>query len=267
VKVWVELPEENDVEAHAAAHARDAKPDRTPYGLHHLADRGDVELTFRRPLADPRLAWLARKVRNRLDSHEAVAGVLSAYRRERREADVVLCMDERTSIPAVLVPGSPPVVSNLIWIGRPESYPRAVREVIGRALHRMAVIFTQGRALNAELVDGWGLDPERVVHVRLGVDPEFFPVQPWPEGEPIVASVGDDPYRDHAVLIEAVRRLRETGTATTLELGTTIKEVEMPPGVGVLHRRRMEGAGATSTVAGAPSPWPPARPTGRPARR
>lgn len=241
LRVWVELPEEFDVDAHARANAAGDRPDRTPYGLHHLADDGDVELTFRRPLRDPRLAWVARKARNRLGGHEVVAAVAAARTRARREADVVLCMSELTAIPAVLVPGGPPVVSNVIWLGHPEQYPRAQRTLIGRALHRMAAVFTHSEALDRTLVDDWGLDPQRVLHVRLGVDPEFFPPQPWPDTDPIVASVGDDPYRDHDLLIESVRRLRARGRTTTLELGTTIPGITMEPELGVLHRRRLEG--------------------------
>ena len=242
VQVWVELPEELDVEAHARANADDAIPDRTPYGLHHLADRGDLTLSFRRPLRSERAAWVARKVRNRLAAHEAVAGVLGSASRERREADAILCMDERTSLPAALLPGGPPVVSNLIWIQRPEELPRARREVTRRALHRMGGIFGQAHSLVEELREGWDLDPERVHYVRLGVDPDFFAPQPWTEGTTTVASVGDDPYRDHPLLIDAVRRLRAQGTDARLELGTTIPEIEMEPELGVLHRWRMEGA-------------------------
>ena len=168
--------------------------------------------------------------------------MLSAGGRVRRDADVVLCMDERTSLPAALLPGGPPVVSNLIWIGRPESYPKARREVTGRALHRLGAVFAQARSLVDELREGWDLDPERVHYVRLGVDPDFFPAQPWTEGTTTVASVGDDPYRDHPLLIDAVARLRAQGTGAFLELGTTIPGLTLDPGMGVLHQRRMEGA-------------------------
>lgn len=241
MQVWVELPDVLDVDAHAIENARDTIPDRTPYGLHHLADRGDVQVEFRRPLHG-RAATVARKVRNHLDSHDVVHGVLSARVRARRDADVVLCMDERTSVPAALLPGGPPVVSNLIWIARPETYGRARREITRRALHRMGGIFAQAHSLVDELQEAWDLDPDRVHFVRLGVDPDFFGAQPWTEGSLTVSSVGDDPYRDHPTLIEAVRLLRAEGTDARLELGTTLPEVEMPEEMGVLHRRRMEGA-------------------------
>jgi glycosyltransferase involved in cell wall biosynthesis len=241
VQVWVELPDVLDVDAHGLANARDTIPDRTPYGLHHLADRSDVQVVFRRPLHG-RAATMARKVRNHVDSHEVVHGVLSARGRARRDADVVLCMDERTSLPAALLPGGPPLVSNLIWIRRPETYGRARREVTRRALHRMAGVFAQAHSLVDELREAWDLDPDRVHFVRLGVDPDFFGAQPWTEGSLTVSSVGDDPYRDHPTLIEAVRLLRAEGTDARLELGTTLPDVDMPEEMGALHRRRMEGA-------------------------
>ena len=242
MQVRVEFPEQLDVVEHAQAHHRDHVPDETPYGLHHLADAPDVELTFRRPLRSAAAAWVARKVRNRLNANEVVAAALGAYRLERRHADVVLCMDERTGIPAALIPEGPPVVSNIIWIGRPETYPRAHRAVLGRALHRMGGIIVQSHSLAADLTEGWQLNPGRVHVVRVGIDPVFFSPQPWTDDSVTVGSVGDDPFRDHATLVDAVRRLHKRGRDVRLELGTTIPDIDVPPELGVLHRQRMEGA-------------------------
>ena len=55
MRVQVELPENMDVAAHEAAHARDEVPDRTPYGLHHLEDDPDVHVHFRPSLRTPAL--------------------------------------------------------------------------------------------------------------------------------------------------------------------------------------------------------------------
>ena len=151
-------------------------------------------------------------------------------------------MDERTGLPAALVPGGPPVVSNLIWVGAPADLPRARAAVTRRALHRMAGVTAQSRPLAEDLVRDWGLDPARVHHVPVGIDTDFFPAQPWTDGSCTVASVGDDPFRDHPLLIDAVRRVRARGVPVALELGTTMPSVEMEPDLGVLHRRRMEGA-------------------------
>lgn len=238
MRIRIELPEQSDVEAHAAAHARGEIPDRTPYGLHHLADDPDVELEFRPPLTG-RAAWVARKVRNRLDGYEPVAEVLGA--RARRRADAVYCMDERTGFPAALLPGGPPVVSGLVWVEGPERYARAARPVVGTALRRFAGIVTLGPGMYTDLVEGWGIDPARVHPCRLGIDTDFFAPRPWSEATPLVAGVGDDAARDHPLLVEAVSRLASR-RPVRLEIGTTMDGVEIPDELGVVHRRRMEGA-------------------------
>lgn len=238
MRIRVQLPEQSDVDAHAAANARGDIPDRTPYGLHHLADDGDVELEFRAPVTG-RAAWVARKVRNRLDGYEVVPELLGA--RARRRADAVFCMDERTGFPAALLPGGPPVVSGLVWVEGPRTYPRAARRVVGTALRRLAGIVTLGPGMYTDLVEGWGLDPARVHPCRLGIDTAFFAPRPWSEATPLVAGVGDDEARDHPLLVEAVSRLASR-RRVRLEIGTTMPGVEIPADLGEVHRRRMEGA-------------------------
>ena len=242
MRVQVELPENMDVAAHEAAHARDEVPDRTPYGLHHLEDDPDVHVHFRPSLRTPALQWVSRKVRNRLDGFEPVAVAASALSSARRQADVVLCMDEHTGFPAALVPGGPPAVANIVWAGRPEDYTRVPRATVGGALRRLSGVITQAAGADADLTEGWDLDPARVHHIRLGIDIDFFPPQPWSEATTTVASVGDDAFRNHPLLVEAVARVRKRGVPARLELGTTRTDVDVPPELGVLHRRRMEGA-------------------------
>jgi glycosyltransferase involved in cell wall biosynthesis len=231
-----------DVAAHEVAHARDEVPDRTPYGLHHLEDDPDVHVHFRPSLHAAPAAWVSRKVRNRLDGYEPVAAAVAALTPARRRADVVLCMDELTGFPAALVPGGPPAVSNIVWAGRPEDYSRVDRALVGRAIGRLSGVITQAAGADRDLTEAWDLDPARVHHIRLGIDTEFFPPQPWSEATTTVASVGDDHFRDHPLLVEAVARVRKQGVDARLELGTTRADVDMPSDMGVLHRRRMEGA-------------------------
>jgi glycosyltransferase involved in cell wall biosynthesis len=104
----------------------------------------------------------------------------------------------------------------------------------------------QSRSLADDLTEGWDLEADRVHRVRVGIDPAFFSAQPWTEGTRTVASVGDDKFRDHPLLIEAVRRLQSRPVSRTsavrLELGTTTPGIEVPPELGVTHRRRMEGS-------------------------
>lgn len=243
MRVYVEFPEELDVPDWSARYRRGEVPDLTPYGLHRLADE-NLTVDYRRPLRGAALGWLARKVRGRLGQTEVVAEALSIAREGRRGADVLLCMDERTGVPAALTPNAPPVVSGLAWLESPDTLNRAHATLARRALRRMAAVFTQTPGLGAELVDGWDLPPERVHEITLGIDERFYRLQPWPVniGTPaVVASAGDDRLRDHATLIAAMRQLRSDGVDAVLELATT-SPVELPGELGTLHARRMGGA-------------------------
>jgi glycosyltransferase involved in cell wall biosynthesis len=238
--VHVELPEELDVEQYRLRNARGEIPDHTPYGLHHIGDDGDV-VTFRRPARGP-VAYVSRKVRNRLDGYEAVTAFTGAP--QRRGADAILCMDERTGVPALLSSPRRPVVTGVAWLERPEMLAPGERRATTTALRRAAGIFTQSPGLVPILREHWGVDPDRVHGVTLGIDPEFYPDQPWEGRDPsgvTVTSVGDDRDRDHATLIAAVERVRGGGVPAWLELATTLP-VTVAPETGVVHARRMNAA-------------------------
>lgn len=236
----MELPEELDVADWSMRHQRGEVPDQTPYGLHQVAD-DDVHIGFREPLAGRVLGTLATKVRNRLDGTEVVAAALGVTRPERRHADVVLCMDERTGLPAALLPGGPPVVSGIAWLEHPALIGRTHARLARQALGRMAAAFTQTPGLAPVLARAWDLPAHRVHEITLGIDTVFYPEQPWPDDTGVVAGVGDDRMRDHATLIAAVRQLRAAGTPARLELATT-QRIELPADLGVLHARRMGAA-------------------------
>ncbi len=238
--VHVELPEELDVEEYRLRNARGEIPDHTPYGLHHIGDDGDV-VTFRRP-AHGAIAYASRKVRNRLDMYEAVTAVTGA--RQRRGADALLCIDERTGVPALFTSPRRPVVTGIGWLERPEMLPPTQRRATTAALRRAAGLFTQSPGLVPILKEHWDLDPDRVHGVTLGIDPDFYPEQPWEgrdSGGVTVTSVGDDRNRDHATLVGAVERVRAAGLPAWLELATTLP-VALPPDAGVVHARRMNAA-------------------------
>ncbi|MEJ2868892.1 glycosyltransferase family 4 protein [Actinomycetospora sp. OC33-EN08] len=238
--VHVELPEELDVESYRLRNARGEIPDHTPYGLHHIGDDGDV-VTFRRP-AGGLLAYASRKVRNRLDGYEAVTAVTGAV--QRRGADAILCMDERTGVPALFTSPRRPVVTGIGWLERPDMLPPAERRATTTALRRCAGMFSQSPGVVPILREHWGVDPEWVHGVTLGIDPEFYPEQPWDGRDPggvTVTSVGDDRNRDHPTLIAAVEQVRAGGVPAWLELATTIP-VTLAPDAGVVHARRMNAA-------------------------
>ena len=238
--VHVELPEELDVEEYRLRNARGKIPDHTPYGLHHIGDEGDV-VTFRRP-ARGVLAYGSRKVRDHLDMYEAVTAVTGSV--QRHGADALLCMDERTGVPALLTSRRRPVVTGVGWLVRPDLLRPAHRRAATTALRRAAGLFTQSPGLVPILREHWDLDPDRVHGVTLGIDPEFYPEQPWERRDPggvTVTSVGDDRNRDHATLVAAVEQVRAGGVPAWLELATTLP-VELAPEVEVVHARRMNAA-------------------------
>lgn len=238
--VHVELPEELDVEEYRLRNARGEIPDHTPYGLHHIGDDGDV-VTFRHP-AHGAIAYASRKVRNRLDGYEAVTAVTGAA--QRRGADAVLCMDERTGVPALFTSPRRPVVTGIGWLERPDLLGRAERLATTRALRRAAGLFSQSPGVVPILREHWDVEPDRVHGVTLGIDPEFYPAQPWDERDPggvTITSVGDDRNRDHDTLVAAVEQVRAGGVPAWLELATTIP-VTLAPDAGVVHARRMNAA-------------------------
>jgi glycosyltransferase involved in cell wall biosynthesis len=238
--VHVELPEELDVEEYRVRNARGEIPDHTPYGLHRIGDEGDV-VTFRRP-ARGAVAHVSRKVRNRFHSYEVVTAITGST--QRRNADVLLAMDERTGIPAVLSSRRHRVVTGVAWLERPDMISGWQRRAAEAALRRAGAVFTQSPAMVRVLREHWDVAPERVHGVTLGIDPEFYSAQPWGDRDPggvTVTSVGDDRGRDHGTLIGAVSRVRERGVPAWLELATTLP-VDLPPEAGVVHARRMNAA-------------------------
>lgn len=226
--------------AWAARHARGEVPDATPYGLHKLARHG-VQPHFSPPLRNRAAAWLGLKVRNRLDQHDFVGAVAGAGRRDRRHADAVVCWDERNGVPAALVPGSPPVVSGAAWITDPARMPTALRRMTQLALPRMAGLLNFTEPMSAHLERTWKLPAGTVHRITFGVDAEFYTPRPPAERREVVVAVGDDRMRDHELLIRALDRVHRRGVPVQLELAT-LRDTAVPEHLGVVHRKRMEGA-------------------------
>lgn len=237
---YVALSMHFDLDLWARRHAAGEVPDATPYGLHKLADHG-VRPHFRRPTHNGVARWASRKVRNRLSQTEIVEAAVDAVRGDRGRTDAVLCWDERTGVPAVLLPGSPPVVSGGAWLADPDRLSARVRHLTRLALPRMGALFhfchPMGRAVEA----AWGLSEGTVRRVTMGVDADFYTAQPPAEQPGTVVSIGDDRNRDHTLLVRAVERVHRGGVPVRLELAT-LQDVALPEHLGVVHRRRMEGA-------------------------
>lgn len=242
MRVFVPLPDGTVAADWSRRSQRGEVPDSSPYGLHHLRDHG-FDVTFGdRELTGP-WARVARSLRYRTSGLEPVEALRDLRRMSRSESDVVLAYDERTGVPAALAaPHSrfAPVVTGIGWLTtRAETDPMQ-RRLAARALPRAAAVWTQCSAMVPVLAHEWGLDPRRVHYVPLGIDTEFYSEQPWDLATPTVASAGEDRYRDHALLVEAVRRVRDDVPAVRLELATGLP-VDLPADLGTLYTGRMGG--------------------------
>ena len=73
-------------------------------------------------------------------------------------------------------------VHDLSWIRHPETHPKQRLAAMGRhfprSLERASAILTDCNFVKQELVETFGLSPERVTPVLLGVSPDFFPRTP-----------------------------------------------------------------------------------------
>lgn len=238
LKIYVEMPGDLDAAEWRERHELGLVPDAAPYGLHRLAD-GSTSVAFRHPLAWGRGRRLLHLARGRLEGLDVVTALTDLRSQLRSTADVRLAMDERSGIPAALLPG-PPVVTGVAWLEDPRSFPRWYVALARQALRRSVAVFTQCRPMVEPITQAFGVPAERVHAIRLGIDTQHFSPAPWPHTNPTVFSVGDDRMRDYDTLIAAAATAHHH-TGLTLELATTLP-VELPPGLGVIHRRRMDEA-------------------------
>ncbi len=73
-------------------------------------------------------------------------------------------------------------VHDLSWVRHPETHPKQRLAAMGRhfprSLERASAILTDCSFVKQELVETFGVNPERVTPVLLGVSPDFFPRAP-----------------------------------------------------------------------------------------
>jgi len=133
-----------------------------------------------RSSAPPRVATLKTLVTRHIPNSYAVARFVRQYRfnagmREQR-SDVYhepnfLAFKSRS--PAVIT------VHDLSWIRYPESHPvdrvRSMNQFFEPALKRASLILTDSVFVKNELIDVFGMRPEMIVPVLLGVEPLFRP--------------------------------------------------------------------------------------------
>ncbi|SDI99678.1 Glycosyltransferase involved in cell wall bisynthesis [Frankineae bacterium MT45] len=253
-KVYVDLAAELDSEHWRRRHDHDEVPDATPYGLDRLAHYG-IDVTLREPaftpLASNHGGWrsssvlgrVARTLRHRSGGAQLLEATLNLPAGQRRAADVVLCYDERTGVPAALTPSrlAPPTVTGVGWLSRVADANPAMARLALRALPRAALVWTQCTPVLPLLSSEWGVAPSRVRFIPFGIDTDFYRRQPPPERPGIVVSAGEDRYRDHQLLVDAVAALREEHPEIHLELATATP-LNAPEGLLTQHTARLDGA-------------------------
>jgi glycosyltransferase involved in cell wall biosynthesis len=216
-------------------------PDASPYGLHKLADH-DVEVTFGETEFGRIPERVARSVRSRTFGAEMLEGVHESAARHRRHADVVLAYDERTGIPAQLFRTSrhAPVALGVGWLTARSFTPRFHAALAARALPRAAAVWAHCVPVLPVLSREWGVSSARLHRIPLGIDADFYHVQPAPRVADFVMSAGEDRYRDHSLLIAAVQSLSTRHPDIQLELATELP-VDLPRKLGILHCARLDG--------------------------
>ncbi|RRQ29115.1 glycosyltransferase [Rhodococcus sp. Eu-32] len=218
-------------------------PDATPYGLHKLAENG-IETTFGTAKLGRARSRVGASVRYRVDGLELVEALGERRNYTRSKTDAVLCYDERTGIPAALLAESSrryaPVVSGIGWIThRSAPYPKW-NGLFAHALAKTPALWSQSRPVLDTLHHEWGVEKERLHFVPLGIDADFYGVQTDPPVPGRIMSAGEDRFRDHALLVDAVAAVRRSVPEAFLELATGLP-VDVPEDLGTVHTERLDG--------------------------
>lgn len=206
-----------------------------------MADHG-VEVTFGETAFAGPLELVARSVRDRTAGVDLLEGLRETNARHRRRTDVVLAYDERTGVPAGLLrtPQHAPIALGVGWLTARSATPRLHAALVARALPRASAVWAQCEPVLPVLCQEWRVPKDRLHFIPLGIDTDFYGVQPEPEVPNVVASAGEDRYRDHELLVSAVASLRGNYQGIQLELATELP-VDLPTDLGVLHRMRLNG--------------------------
>nr|WP_042177764.1 glycosyltransferase family 4 protein [Kibdelosporangium sp. MJ126-NF4] len=257
MRAWVELIHYLDAAKWPERNATGEVPNATPFGIDELARHG-VDVAFRKVLSGRIPGAVARRVRDRAGGLEWLEAVASHYNKLKRSADVVLCWDEFTGIPAASLPGGPPVISGVQLLTDPDKRSPRFLERAGKALDRMEVVFVQAKGMIPVLRDEWRVPDRKLRFVPFGIDGDWFRPADGEIDRDLVVSVGDDAHRDHDTLIKAVADVRRHRPNTRLDLATQL-DVDLPPEFGVLHRehlgpKRRQFYGRANVVAVATKP-------------
>ncbi|WP_072803652.1 glycosyltransferase family 4 protein [Rhodococcoides yunnanense] len=218
-------------------------PDATPYGLHKLAESG-VETTFGTADLGRVQSRIGASVRYRVDGLELVEALGERKAFTTANTDAVLCYDERTGIPAALLAETSrsyaPVVSGIGWIThRSAPYPKWDR-LFAHALSKTPALWSQCRPVLDTLHREWGIERSRLHFVPLGIDTDFYTLQTEAPVPGRIMSAGEDRFRDHDLLVDAVAAVRRSVPEAHLELATGLP-VDVPADLGTVHTERLDG--------------------------
>lgn len=219
----------------ADRHRSGEVPDRSPYGLHRLADHGfDVRFAGTALDGGSRFTQrLARSVRHRTDGYEIIGAP------DPGDAEAVLAYDERTGVPALLRGGAP-VAAGIGWLTTRAAAGRVHGTIAARALPRARTVWAQSSAVLPVIGSEWRIPSDRLHFIPLGIDTDFYAELPAPAVGGTVMSAGEDRFRDHATLVGAVERVRRTLPRTRLELASGLP-VHAPAGLVTVHTQRLNG--------------------------
>ena len=132
---------------------------------------------------------------------------------------------------------------NLIW----RRSSRARRALLRASLGSAARLVCLGESQRSELLDAAGLDPDRVVTMRVPIDVEYFrPTGETTDGS--VLAVGKDLARDYGTFAAALRPL--DAPATVVVHPRNLEGVELPANVTVRSRLPFEELRAEYARAG-----------------
>jgi len=131
-------------------------------------------------------------------------------------------------------------VTGVVWLTDRYQVDPLASWTARHALPRAALVWASSSAMIPPLAAEWGVPASRLHHIPLGVDTDFFRFRP-PAVEPgLVVSAGNDRHRDHALLVRAIRQVRQRVPRARVEIATQ-RRVDVAPAVGRLWQRLHEG--------------------------
>jgi glycosyltransferase involved in cell wall biosynthesis len=233
-------------------HAAGLVPDRLPYGLDRLEQHGfELEL---KPPPGRVLGVLDGVTRRATGGFEFVHWAL---RDAPRTCDLSLCWDERTGVPSALrsrLRGKPATATGVIWVTEPDApFGRRGRFIGQRALRQAGAVWAMSPAQLVVLERDFAIPSRRLHLLHMGIDVDFWRVDGYEPEPNRVMGAGNDRHRDHALLLDAMKRLHRARPSTRFEL-ITDHPIKVPPELGgrhshFAHPRMREMYARTSVVA------------------